>query len=119
MRGDADRGLARGFGGGRGLGFGFFTATTGPALLERVGGRRLGDRGACPAVQGPRGMRASGREAKRSACGQAAAKARRTRLAISTTRAAILRSFMRKVANSALARSRAAGMASRTVSISQ
>src|SRR5271165_6360650 len=119
MRGDADRGLARGFGGGRGLGFGFFTATIGPVLLERVGGRGLGDRGACPAVQGPRGMRAAGREAKRSACGQAAAKAKRTRLAISTTRAAILRSLRRSVANSAFARSRAFGMASRTASMSE
>src|SRR5271167_4505536 len=51
-------------------------------------------------------MSAAGREAKRSAFGHAAAKARRTRLAISTTRAAILMSLRRSVANSAFARSR-------------
>jgi hypothetical protein len=47
-------------------------------------------------------MRAAGKEAKRSDSGQAAAKARRTRLAISTTRAPILSSLRRSVANSAL-----------------
>ena len=44
--------------------------------------------GAGPAVQGPLGMSTAGREAKSSASGQAAANARRARLAISTTRAA-------------------------------
>ena len=79
----------------------------------------MASRGAGPVVQGPRGMSAAGREAKRSAFGHAAAKARRTRLAISTTRAAILMSLRRSVANSAFARSRDLGMALRTASISQ
>ena len=50
----------------------------------------------CPAVQGPLGISAAGREAKRSAFGHAAAKAKRTRLAISMTRAAILMRFEAK-----------------------
>src|SRR5208282_4224019 len=73
--------------------------------------------GAGPAVQGPLGMSTAGREAKSSASGQGAAKARRTRLAISTTRAAILSNLRRSVANSALARSRDLGMAWRTASV--
>ena len=72
-----------------------------------------------PVVQGPRAERAPGRLRNRSASGQPAAKARRTRLAVSMTRAAILISRSRKVENSALARSRGLGMASRTVSMSQ
>ena len=56
--------------------------------------------GAGPAVQGPLGMSTAGRDAKSSASGPAAAKARRTRLAISMTRAAILSSLRRSVANS-------------------
>src|SRR5271157_5331898 len=51
--------------------------------------------GAGPAVQGPPGMSTAGRDAKSMASGQAAAKARRTRLAISTTRAAIVSSLRR------------------------
>ena len=62
-----------------------------------------------PRVQGPSGASAPGRPRNRSASGQAAAKARRTRLAVSMTRAAILISRSRKVANSALARSRGFG----------
>ena len=73
------------------------------------------ERGACPFGHGPSGTKAPGRPRKRSASGQAAAKASRTRLAVSMTRAAILIRRRRKVVNSALARSRALGMASRTV----
>ena len=61
--------------------------------VERVGGIRMSNWGSRSVVQGPRGMSAAGRPTRSSASGQAAAKARRTRLAISTTRAAILSSF--------------------------
>ena len=53
------------------------------------------------------------------ASGQAAAKARRTREAISTTRAPSFKSRRRMVLNSAVASACALGIASRTVSISQ
>ncbi len=64
-----------------------------------------GERGAGfnPVVQMRRRRRAAGMLAKRSASGQAAAKAMRTRFLVSVTLAAILRSLSRKVANSALA----------------
>src|SRR5271169_6862145 len=88
-------------------------------FCERVGGMTRGGGAPCPAVQGPSGARAAGRPRKRSASGQPAAKARRTRLAVSMTRAAILISRSRRVENSAFARSRGFGMASRTVSMSQ
>jgi hypothetical protein len=54
-----------------------------------------------PVAHGPAGMSAVGMERKRSASGQAAAKARRTRLAVSTTQAATFKSMIRGVANSA------------------
>src|SRR6185437_7571738 len=75
-----------------------FTASRPAPLyaLEETAGRKGPLR---PVVQGPLGMRAAGRPAKSSASGQAAAKAKRTRLAISTTRAAILSSLRRNVAN--------------------
>src|SRR6202165_1222072 len=47
--------------------------------------------GTRPADQGPSGSSAPGKLRKRSASGHAAAKARRTRLAVSTTRAAIFK----------------------------
>ena len=75
-------------------------------FCERVGGMRGAGGAPRPAVQGPSGARAPGRPRKRSASGQPAAKARRTRLAVSMTRAAMLISRSRKVENSALARSR-------------
>ena len=77
------------------------------------------ERGVCPGGHGPSSANARGRLQNRSASGQAAAKARRTRLAVSMTRAAILIRRRRKVENSAFARSRIFGMASRTVSMSQ
>src|SRR3954451_6040102 len=49
----------------------------------------LGERGARPAGQGPSGSSAPGKQRIRSASGHAAANARRMRLAVSTTRAAI------------------------------
>src|ERR1035437_9714926 len=75
--------------------------------------------GAGPVGYGPSGSSAPGKLRKRSGSGHAAAKARRSRLAVSTTRAAIFKRRRRSVANSAVANSRALGMASRTVSINQ
>src|SRR5260221_14482561 len=72
-----------------------------------------------PMGHGPCGIRALARPRNRSASGQAAAKARRTRPAVSVTRAAILRSLSLIVVNSAVAKSRGFGMASRTVRMSQ
>src|SRR5450631_2086795 len=79
----------------------------------------LGERGRRPAGQGPSGSSAPGKLRIRSASGQAAANARRMRLAVSTTRAAIFKRRRRSVENSAVANSWALGMASRTVSINQ
>jgi len=62
---------------------------------------------------------AAGRLAKSAASGWQAAKARRTVRAVSMTRAAILMRRRRSVANSAFARSRDLGMASRTASVNQ
>src|SRR6187401_3389383 len=70
--------------------------------------------GTRPAGQGPSGSSAPGKLRKRSASGHAAANARRMRLVVSTTRAAIFKRRRRSVANSAVANSRALGMASRT-----
>ena len=80
---------------------------------------RRDDRRSRPADYGPQRMRTPGKLRKRSASGQAAAKASRTRLAVSTTRAAIFKSLSRSAANSTFARSRTLGMASRTASINQ
>src|ERR1700690_1515272 len=79
----------------------------------------LGERGTRPVGQGPSGSSAPGKVRKSSASGHAAANARRTRLAVSTTRAAIFKRRRRSVANSAVANSRALGMASRTGGINQ
>src|SRR6266436_3486717 len=73
-----------------------------------------GERGTRPAGQGPSGSSAPGKLRKRSASGHAAANARRMRLTVSTTRAAIFKRRRRSVANSAVANSRALGTASRT-----
>src|ERR1700683_2000308 len=71
----------------------------------------LGERAAhAPAGQGPSGSSAPGKLRIRSASGHAAANARRMRLAISTTRAAIFKRRRRSVENSAVANSRALGM---------
>ena len=85
-------------------------------LLNALESSRDTANGACgPVDQDPPGIRsAAGKARKRSASGQAAAKARRTRAAVSVTRAAIFSRRSRRVANSAFARSRCAGMASRT-----
>src|ERR1019366_7891618 len=80
----------------------------------------LGERAAyAPADQGPSGSSAPGKLQIWAASGHAAANARRMRLVVSTTRAAIFKRRRRSVANSAVANSRALGMASRTVSINQ
>src|SRR3954451_5028169 len=75
---------------------------------ERVG------RACRPAAQGAAGLIEPARWRKRTASGQALAKAIRTRLAVSVTRAATFRSRSLMVVNSALARACALGMASRT-----
>src|SRR5664279_2849496 len=72
-----------------------------------------------PVGQGPSGSSAPGKQRIRSASGHAAANARRMRLVVSTTRAAIFKRRRRSVANSAVANSWTLGMASRTVSINQ
>lgn len=71
------------------------------AVEGRGSSGRLG-----PIGYGPAGCSETAMERKRSACGQAAAKARRTREAVSMTRAPSLRRRRRRVANSAVARSR-------------
>src|SRR4029077_2701663 len=83
--------------------------------LARGVGR--GDNG--PAVYGPVGIRAAAMWRKRGASGQAAAKARRTRAAVSMTRAPSFRRRKRMVVNSAVASACVAGIVSRTVRISQ
>src|SRR6202167_6204596 len=76
-------------------------------------------RGTCPGGHGPAGWRQRARLANNAASGCAAAKATRTRLAVSTMRAAILIRRIRNVVNSAVASGWGLGMASRTLSISQ
>src|SRR5215216_1569772 len=88
-------------------------------LGARVGGRLRGDRGSRPTDHGGCGISALARPRNKSASGQAAAKARRTRVVVSMTRAAILSSLSLIVLNSAVASSRTFGMASRTVRTSQ
>lgn len=75
--------------------------------------------GKCPVGHGPAGWRQRARLANRAASGCAAARATRTRLAVSVMRAAILIRRIRKVVNSALARGWGLGMASRIFSSSQ
>ena len=72
----------------------------------RVGGMGRGS-GAGPVGYGPSGSSAPGKLRKRSASGHAAANARRMRLAVSMTRAAIFKRRRRSVANSTVANSRA------------
>ena len=76
-------------------------------------------RGTSPVRHGPAGWRERARLANNAASGCAAAKARRTRLAVSTMRAAILIRRIRRVVNSAVASGCGLGMASRNLSISQ
>src|SRR3954470_6181255 len=84
---------------------------TGQALA--VGGRWRA-RGTNPVRQGPAGRQPRTRAANRSASGQAAVKAMRTRVAVSVIHVPILIRCSRRVANSAVARGCGLGMASRT-----
>ena len=83
-------------------------------FCERVGGMTRGGGLLAPPfrVRAGRGLRAEPRRGRPPGSRRAA---RRTRLAVSMTRAAILISRSRRVENSAFARSRGFGMASRTV----
>ena len=91
-----------------------------PECFVSAGGMWTGSSGRrCPVVQAGAGASAVARWRRRSASGQAAAKARRTRLAVSRMRAPSFRRRSRRVANSAVARRCAFGMVSRTLSISQ
>jgi len=73
----------------------------------------------CPERQGAAGCNQRAMPANNAACGHEAAKAIRTRVAVSMTRAAILIRRSRKVMNSAFASGCGLGIASRRVSISQ
>ena len=84
-----------------------------------VGGRGVGRGDNGPAVYGPAGIRAAAMWRKSAASGQAAAKARRTREAVSMTRVPSFKRRKRMVVNSAVARACVAGIASRIVRISQ
>ena len=103
----------------RGYAVRWFIAVPG-LICRRLGiigaGRVLGR---CPGCQRPAGWTHRARLANSSASGHAAAKAMRTRVAVSVMRAAILSSRARKVVNSALAKGWGLGMASRSFSISQ
>src|ERR1041385_6224609 len=85
--------------------------------LKVVGTGYRGDRS--PVVYGPVGISAVAMWRIKAASGHAAAKARRTAEAISTTRAPSFKSRRRMVLNSAVASACALGLASRTVSMSQ
>src|ERR1700722_2087916 len=76
-----------------------------------------GDSG--PVAHGAAGISPAARWWMRRASGQAAAKARRTREAVSMTRLPSFKRRSRRVANSAVARTCVLGIASRTVRISQ
>src|SRR6476619_6715084 len=65
----------------------------------------LGEGGGRPGGQGPSGSSAPGKQRIRSASGHATANARRMRLVVSTTQAAIFKRRRRSVANSAVANS--------------
>src|SRR6478736_8493535 len=97
----------------------YFTASqeqTGQALA--VNGRWR-DRGTHPVRQGPAGRQLRTRAANRSASGQAAVKAMRTRVAVSVIYAPILIRCSHRVVNSAAARGCGLGMASWTNNTSQ
>ncbi len=87
-------------------------------LLVGVDGKRV-RRGACPAVYGAAGTKLWARSRNNAASGQEAAKATRTREAVSITRAATFISRSRMVVNSAVVSACALGMPSRTLSNSQ
>jgi hypothetical protein len=76
-------------------------------------------RGTCPVRHAAARWRQRARLANSAASGCAAAKTTRTRLAVSTMRAAILIRRIRNVVNSAVASGCGLGMASRTLSITQ
>jgi hypothetical protein len=87
------------------------------AALEVAGIGLFG--GTRPGGHGPAGCRLRAMLRNRSASGQAAAKAMRTREEVSVTRAAILSSRTRNVANSACASDWGFGIVSRTASNNQ
>ena len=72
-----------------------------------------------PAGHGPAGWKLRARPRKSTACGQAAAKAMRTLVAVSMTRPATLSRCSLRVVNSAPANSCGLGMRSRRVRSSQ
>ena len=72
-----------------------------------------------PTIYGPEGIRTAAMWRKSVASGQAAAKARRTREAASMTGVPSFNRRKRMVVNSAVASAFVAGIASRTVRISQ
>ena len=76
-------------------------------------------RGDRPTRYDPADWKLSAMPRKSADCGQAAAKAMRTRVAVSLMRPAILIRRMRRVVNSAVASACDLGMASRTPSINQ
>src|ERR1700748_2247838 len=80
---------------------------------------RWRDRGTHPVGQGPAGRQLRTRAANRSASGQAAVKAMRTRVAVSVIHAPILIRCSRRVVNSAVARGCGLGMAWGTINSSQ
>src|SRR6266481_8296931 len=114
MRGGEHVGIAGVFVGGVGFAAGCDVSGRRWRFAERVG---RGDNG--PAVYGPAGIRAAAMWRKSAASGHAAAKARRTREAVSMTRVPSLSRRKLMVANSAGASAWVAGMASRTVRVSQ
>jgi hypothetical protein len=80
---------------------------------------RWRDRGTHPVGQGPAGRQLRTRAANRSASGQAAVKAMRTRVAVSVMHAPILIRCSRRVVNSAAARGYGLGIVSRTLNSNQ
>src|SRR5207248_8332269 len=104
----------------RGVSYRGFCFTAGAGLweaMEVLGTGYRGDRGLV--VYGPAGIRAAAMWRIKVASGQATAKARRTRDAISMIRAPSFKSRRRMVVNSAVASACALGIVSRTVSMSQ
>src|SRR6266481_8631783 len=114
MRGGEHVGIAGVFVGGVRFRWGCDVSGRRWRFAERVG---RGDNG--PAVYGPAGIRAAAMWWKSLAAGHAAAKARRTREAVSMTRVPSFNRRRRMVANSAVASACVAGMVSRIVRISQ
>jgi hypothetical protein len=95
-----------------------FSARCGSDFCDALWVSRMVRRGGDgPGFHGPAGLMVVARCLMRAASGQAAAKARRMRDAVSITRAPSLMSRRRMVANSAFASACALGIASRNVSM--